>query len=129
MPSTIIAGQIDQVAVGRLDQIIEQLDRIDGRFDQVNTTHIVKLSTDLSTACDECHYSVGRDIGRDVDHYVTEHGYRILHVGQETVDGGDHGHCQATVVVLGVEDRTNFDRVAAERETRREQMMRGARGS
>ena len=81
--------------------------------------HIVKLSTDRSTACDECDYCVGRmgsDIATDADHYITEHGYKILHVGQEKGLDNEGRPFQMTVIVLGVEDRSNFDRVKADRE-------------
>jgi hypothetical protein len=43
---------------------------------------------------------------------MAEHGYRLLHIGQETLN--DEWH--ATVIVLGTTDRTNRDRLAAKRE-------------
>ena len=72
--------------------------------------HIVKLSSDVhSQRCEECEYSYMSETDA-ANHYVKEHGYRLLHVGQET-SGGD----QTVVIVVGTTDATNVERIGAER--------------
>ena len=104
-----------------------------GRNEEPCVQHIVRLTTDLGTSCDECDYFVGKSgddspIAADVDHYVKEHSYQILHVGQETTHNNEGRPFHLTVVVLGTEDRTNFDRVCAERDRKMEEFDKFVEG-
>jgi hypothetical protein len=62
---------------------------------------VVKISTNESRACDVCGTWIDTtaDFAKSVNHYLS-HGYRIVHIGQETVDGTE-GLWQTTVAVLG----------------------------
>jgi len=66
---------------------------------------VVELSSSLHGGCVHCNAStVDSDdgIAVGVNHYVTEHGYRVLHVGQQSSwapDGKQLWH--STVALLG----------------------------
>ena len=84
--------------------------------------HLVGLSSDAHVPCQECdELRFGDDFSvatlvLAANHYVNEHGYRILHIGEET--GTDHRGRQQhnTVIVLGTKDVSNVARIAAERD-------------
>lgn len=66
-------------------------------------THVVHVSTGVGTACEECHASVGGELFEfSVNHYIADHGYRLLHVGSEW-GAEDHvgSAINYTVAVLG----------------------------
>ena len=70
----------------------------------IDIQHVVKLSTVEYGACEECkrsQSSMSYSVTDDANHYITEHGYRILHVGQETSESAEGGLWHATVIVLG----------------------------
>ena len=50
------------------------------------TKHIVHISTGAKTGCDLCNsFSIGgENFAASVNHYITDHGYNLLHVGSET---------------------------------------------
>jgi len=84
--------------------------------------HIVKLRSDVrDTSCEECDKWWGAGHGSSypiadhANHYVQDHGYRILHIGQETThdDSGTPSH--STVFILGT-DRSNAERLRQQRE-------------
>ena len=65
----------------------------------------VTVSSALISACAECHESIGdgdddAQVDVMINHYL-DHGYRLLHVGQQTEmdDSGELWHI--TVAVLG----------------------------
>jgi hypothetical protein len=63
---------------------------------------IIRLDTTSSMKCEHCSEWVGGvDFSESVTHYIQEHGYKLLHVGSETIDDGDGGPWHMTVVVLG----------------------------
>jgi hypothetical protein len=63
--------------------------------------HVVHISSGIGRACEHCHTSVGLDrFAESINHYIEEHSYRLLHVGQQTEDGSE-GLYQTTVAVLG----------------------------
>jgi len=64
--------------------------------------HVVHISTGISTGCKHCRTPIGGDrFAEAINHYIQEHRYRLLHVGQQTEDGSE-GPYQTTVAVLGV---------------------------
>ena len=69
-----------------------------------NVESVVHISTNVSGTCEHCPKSIGgsaNDFGESINHYVKEHGYQLLHVGQETdQDGGELWH--HTAAVLGM---------------------------
>ena len=91
--------------------------------------YLVTLSSNVYGACVECdkwHAGAPYSVTDHANHYVKEHGYRILHVGHET-SHGDEGLWQATVVVVGTTDRSNADRIAAHRANNFEAMAQQSR--
>ena len=72
--------------------------------------HVVQVSSNIGRACECCHEAVGggyRDdgeIAESINHYIQEHGYRLLYLGQETHDGHDGKPWQITVAILGAEN-------------------------
>ena len=67
-------------------------------------THVVHVSTDSGTGCEECsEFVVGIDrFAESVNHYIEVHGYCLLHVGSEWAgEASDGAPINATVAVLG----------------------------
>ena len=69
--------------------------------------HTILLRSDepcVCTRCDEMPVTYHHQITDHANHYIQQHGYVLLHVGQETVwdDNGNPWHC--TVMVLGTRD-------------------------
>ena len=65
------------------------------------TKHIVHIDTNISKGCEHCHFSIGGDrFAESVNHYIEEHGYKLLHIGQETT-GDASAPWQTTVAVVG----------------------------
>ena len=69
--------------------------------------HVVHIDSDGMMGCEQCQYpDLGRKptFGHLVNHYIEEHGYKLLHVGQQTADSSE-GLVHSTVAVLGTEQR------------------------
>ena len=69
-----------------------------------DTDRVVRVSSNIhGGVCEECAQALSGDddFEMKVNHYLREHGYRLLHVGQETTDGPDGKPWQLTVAVLG----------------------------
>ncbi len=67
-------------------------------------SHVVKVSTDVIKGCEECSAVFGSTsdiIADSINHYIDEHGYKLLHVGQETTDDHAGKPWHTTVAVLG----------------------------
>jgi len=69
----------------------------------VQIFHTAYLSSNLGKGCDRCDYSLGfdKDISDGINHYLTKHGYKLLHVGQEWSRDDDGKTIHHTVAVLG----------------------------
>lgn len=66
-------------------------------------SHTVYLSSNLSFACGHCgHLIDNKNIGDSINHYLKDHGYRLLHVGQDTGTGDDGKPFYSTVAVVGI---------------------------
>jgi len=64
--------------------------------------HIVHISTDTGTSCEHCRTSIGLDrFAESVNHYIREHDYTLLHIGQETSHDSEGKPWHSTVAVLG----------------------------
>lgn len=63
---------------------------------------VVTVSTNIGQKCDECDYWVdgAEKFDEGVNHYIQEHGYKLLHVGSQT-SHADDGLWHSTVAVLG----------------------------
>ena len=64
--------------------------------------HVVHISTNEKKACELCgHMLLAEDsLAGPVNHYLQEHGYKLLHVGSET-SHGQSGPRHSTVAVVG----------------------------
>lgn len=66
-------------------------------------TYVIHVSTNITTGCKHCIHQIGGEqFAELINHYITEHGYELLHVGSET-SHGDGGLWHSTVAVLGIE--------------------------
>ncbi len=70
-----------------------------------DTQQVTYLSTSVGKFCSHCSGELlGLDrFGESVNHLIEKHGYRLLHVGQETTRGDDGNGWHSTVAVLGLE--------------------------
>ena len=59
--------------------------------------HVVQIDTHSETNCKHCSIKVGgTDLSLSINHYIETHGYKLLHIGQETGEA-----LQMTVAYLG----------------------------
>ena len=66
------------------------------------TKQVVKLSSNISETCKHCNTQLkGEDLDDSINHYIKEHGYKILHVGSETSESYDGKLWIHTVAMLG----------------------------
>lgn len=64
--------------------------------------HVVYITTNVGTGCEHCSEQIGLDrLPESVNHYIGQHGYKLLHVGAETSHGSDGKPWHSTVAVLG----------------------------
>jgi hypothetical protein len=76
----------------------------DGMMEDIK--QVVKISTDetlTSQKCVVCAIPVGLDrLEKSINHYIQEHGYKLLHVGTETAKSNEgNGLYYSTVAILG----------------------------
>jgi hypothetical protein len=62
---------------------------------------VIYLNTNTLTSCQACNFSFNDwyDLGKQIQHYI-EHGYKVIHVGQETSRDNEGNPWQSTVAVL-----------------------------
>jgi len=67
------------------------------------TKNVIRISTNEGTGCKLCTPSKIMDNFEDaVNHYIQQHGYKLLHVGAETTHSGNPEQLwYSTVAVLG----------------------------
>jgi len=66
-----------------------------------DVTHVVSISTDIKINCEHCNTMVGGENFADsINHYIENHGYKILHIGTET-SHKDENLWHDTVALLG----------------------------
>lgn len=64
--------------------------------------HVVHISTDFGTHCEHCSTSIGTEkFAESINHYIEQHGYRLLHVGTETIRDADGNPWHTSVASLG----------------------------
>ena len=70
-------------------------------FDDI--VHAVQVSTDVHQLCQVCRAEVpsAENIANWINHYIDAHGYRLLHVGQQSTMDFEGKPYQTTVAVLG----------------------------
>jgi hypothetical protein len=70
-------------------------------FDDI--THTVQISSDVRRSCAVCGGGgpgLEADVAEWINHYL-EHGYRLLHVGQQTTDDARGRPWQTTIALVG----------------------------
>jgi hypothetical protein len=73
-------------------------------YDEIE--HVVKLSTNRGGHCKHCDFKLHSfadvdNLADAINHYIAEHGYRLLHVGTETDRDDEELTWHSTVAVLG----------------------------
>lgn len=64
--------------------------------------HVVHISSDIGTACEHCGEKVGIErFAESINHYIDQHGYKLLHVGAQAIHDDQGKPCHCTVAVLG----------------------------
>lgn len=68
---------------------------------QTSPSAVVTISSDVGSKCKHCDEFLGLNkFDFSVNHYIQAHGYRILHVGQQTSYDAESKPWQSTVAVL-----------------------------
>jgi hypothetical protein len=64
--------------------------------------HVVYISTNIGTGCEHCDAKIGIDnFAESINHYINDHGYKLLHVGTETSHDMEGNPWHSSVAVLG----------------------------
>jgi hypothetical protein len=65
-------------------------------------THVVSLSTDEGKGCEHCDTQVGsEDFTGSINHYIEQHGYKLLFIGQESSRDYEGNPWQIIVAIVG----------------------------
>ena len=63
---------------------------------------VVQISNDEGKNCEHCDFRVGLDnFAESINHYINDHEYKLLHVGQQTSRDDAGNPWQLTAAVLG----------------------------
>jgi hypothetical protein len=65
--------------------------------------HTVQINSSITKSCQHCGnigLSSEPDVAEQINHYL-KHGYKVLHVGQETSRDANGDQWQSTVAILG----------------------------
>lgn len=75
--------------------------------------HVVEVNSDIGTACKICDFWLdgAKEFTKSVNHYMTEHGYKLLHVGTQTTESSKGEPWHATIAIMG-KKLTNTDKKA-----------------
>jgi hypothetical protein len=64
--------------------------------------HVVYVSTNIGTGCEHCQTTLGLErFAESINHYIEQHGYKLLHVGTETSHDDDGSPWHSSVALLG----------------------------
>src|SRR5262245_12662922 len=69
-----------------------------------NVKRTTQISSNIGRRCEHCDEHIGATddgIAESINHYIDAHGYRLLHVGNETGRGRDGELVYHTIAVLG----------------------------
>jgi hypothetical protein len=70
----------------------------------MDVKEVLEVSSNVIKSCPHCQsFSLGNppDVGERITHFIKQHGYKLLHVGQETTESMDGVLWQTTVAILG----------------------------
>jgi hypothetical protein len=65
---------------------------------------VVEIRSNVISACRLCKAGFSftdSDVDERVTHYITQHGYKVLHIGQETTENLEGKLWECTVAILG----------------------------
>jgi hypothetical protein len=70
-----------------------------------DTTDVVEINTNVTKGCKICRETVGGPdkLEESINHFIKVHGYKLLHVGAETIHGSNGQPWHTTTAVLGSE--------------------------
>lgn len=64
--------------------------------------HVVHIASNASKGCEFCAFPVGGEkFAESINHYIEEHGYKLLHTGTETIGDNMGNPFHLTVALLG----------------------------
>lgn len=77
------------------------------------------MSSNFGTGCKHCEAFIDGSNRFDdsVNHYLENHGYQLLHVGQQTIRDDDGHPCHTTVAIVGSSNPPAFREVSVEFKT------------
>lgn len=61
----------------------------------------IELSSNIHRGCDHCNESFTENVSEGINHLISAHGYRLLHVGTESTLAQDGSPYHTTVAILG----------------------------
>jgi hypothetical protein len=64
--------------------------------------HVVHVSTNTLSTCEHCDTKIGLEkFDESINHYIEQHGYKLLHVGTETSHDTEGKPWNSSVALLG----------------------------
>jgi hypothetical protein len=71
----------------------------------MDVKEVLEVSSNVIKQCPHCaggfKFSDPPDLGERINHFIKQHGYKLLHVGQETCESANGYLWQTTVAILG----------------------------
>jgi len=71
----------------------------------IGIKHTVYISSNIGKRCEHCNYHIGapdKDVVDGINHYIDNHGYKLLHVGQEWSEDNQGKTIHHTVAIVGI---------------------------
>ena len=88
--------------------------------------HVVEIMTHVFSPCEECdggpRATSDPSVADRVNHYVQEHGYRLVHLGEDTHTGYNGERRAHTVAIVGTTDAAAPARIEARQNVLHEAM-------
>ena len=68
-------------------------------------TRVVKINANSEGSCQCCSKRIGGShlFAESINHYLKDHGYKLLHIGSEATEDRHGEPCHMTVAMLGTE--------------------------
>ena len=72
--------------------------------DYEDIDQVVEIRTNIQERCNECSELIGGEewFAESINHYLQEHGYRLLHIGQQSVQADDGTLWSHTIAIVGI---------------------------
>jgi hypothetical protein len=61
--------------------------------------HVVRIDSQIKEHCEHCNAFLNGEFPESINHYIEQHGYKLLHVGSEATytEGHQYSHLVAIV--------------------------------